>query len=572
LNKLQTAAMKKQTGLSKWVPGLLMFSGYKASWLTGDFVASLSVASIALPIGIAYAGLAGLPAEVGLYTSIFPLLAYALFGSSRQLIVGPDSVLCMIIAATLAAYGSVSPEKYASLAVLLSLMVGLFCIAGGLLRLGFITNFLSQPILNGFFNGIAITVIMGQLGKLFGFKIISGGFLRQAIDFFSKLDQTNTVTLIMGVSTLLLLILLKRFAPRIPAPLIAVICGICAVYFLGLESSGTALAGSVAAGLPSFGLTMFSFEEVSLLTGAALSIAFFSYCNAMLASKGFAIKNGYEIDANQDFIALGMANVFSGFSQGFAVSASASRTAVSDSAGGKSRLTAVMASISLLVILLYFTYPLQWLPEASLAAIIITAVFGLFNFSYLKRLFKVSKREFAAAAFTSLCVITIGVLPGVLIAIGLALLRLLVRASNPKDAVLGRVAELDNYQDITEHKDAATIPGLLIYRYEASLLFFNADNLRDRIRLLVSGSELQINAVLIDASTFLTTDITGIETLGDLCNELKEKNITLYIAKGKKEFLDMLERSGIDKLIGRDNFFGSVRLGVEHYERCYRIR
>jgi MFS superfamily sulfate permease-like transporter len=319
--------------------------------------------------------------------------------------------------------------------------------------------------------------------------------------------------------------------------------------------------------LPSFGLEVFTFEEISLLTGAALSIAFFSYCNAMLASKGFAVKNGYEIDSNQDFIALGMANFFSGFSQGFAVSASASRTAVSDSAGGKTRLASVMASLSLLVVLLFFTYPLQWLPEASLAAIIIIAVIGLFNFSYLKRLYKVSKREFAAAALTSFGVITIGVLPGVLIAIGLALLRLLVRASNPKDAVLGRVAEVDNYQDVTEFINAATIPGLLIYRYEASLLFFNADNMRNRIRAMISGSEMKINAVLIDASTFLTTDITGIETLGDLCTELKAKNITLFIAKGKKEFLDMLERSEIDKLIGRVNFFTSVRQGVEYFEK-----
>ena len=365
---MEAAVINKQSGLYKWIPGLLVFHGYKTSWLSRDIVAGLSVASIALPIGIAYSSIAGLPAEVGLYSSIFPLLAYALFGSSRQLIVGPDSALCMIIAASLTVFGTVSPEKYASLSVLLSFMVGVFCIAAGLFRLGFITNFLSKPILNGFFNGIALTVIIGQLGKLFGFKLVSGGFFKQSVDFLSKLNQTHSVTLIVGVSTLLLLILLKKFAPRIPAPLVAVVGGICAVYFFGLESSGTALAGTVTAGLPSFGLAMFNFEELNLLTGAALSIVFISYCNAMLASKGFAVKNGYEIDANQDFIALGMANLFSGFSQGFAVSASASRTAVSDDAGGKTRLTSVMASLSLLVILLFFTYPLQWLPEGYLGS------------------------------------------------------------------------------------------------------------------------------------------------------------------------------------------------------------
>jgi high affinity sulfate transporter 1 len=552
--------------LIKWIPGLLLFQDYQKNWLPKDFIAGLSVASIALPVGIAYAGIAGLPPEVGLYSSILPLIAYALFGSSKQLIVGPDSGLCMLIAASLSVFGTISPEKYASMSILLSLMVGVLCITAGLFRLGFITNFLSKPILNGFFNGIAITVIMGQLGKLFGYKVISGGFFRQFADFISKINETHLLTLIIGVSTLLILIILKKFTPKIPAPLIAVIGGICAVFFLHLEKSGTTLVGTVPAGLPPFGFVMFNFEDMNLLTAAALSIVFISYCNTMLASKGFAIKNGYEINANQDFIALGLSNLLSGFSHGFAVNGTASRTAVSDSAGGKTQLTSIIASLTLLLILLFFTFLLSWLPVASLAAIIISASFGLFNFEYLKKLFIVSKREFSVAAFTSFCVITIGVLPAVLIAIGLALLRLLIRASNPKDAILGKVENIDSYQDISEYENAKTIPGLLIYRYEASLLFFNADNMRNRIHSLVSNSKDKPNTVLIDSSTFLTTDITGVETLGELWEELNRQNITLAVAKPQKEFFTLLERTGIGQKIGKENFYSSVREGVESYQ------
>jgi high affinity sulfate transporter 1 len=552
-------------GIFKWMPGLLLFKGYQPKWFSNDFIAGLSVASVALPVGIAYTSLAGLPPEVGLYSSILPLIGYVIFGSSRQLIVGPDSAICMMIAASLAVFGPVSPEKYASLSILLSLLVGVFCVAAGLFRLGFIANFLSKPILNGFFNGIAISVITGQLGKFFGFKLISGGFFRQFGDFISRLNETHFPTLIIGLSSFLLLIILKRFAPKIPGPLIAVVGAIGAVFFMHIDKTGTLLVGAVPAGFPGLNIPAFSFDEINLLAGAALSIMLISYCNTMLANKGFAVKNGYEIDANKDFIALGMSTLFSGFSQGYAVSGSVSRTSVSDNAGGKTKLTAIFASLTLLMVLFFFTSPLSYLPMATLAAILISAMVGLFNFEYLRRLYKVNKREFAGAAFTSLCVITIGILPGVLIAIGLALLRLLIRAANPGDEILGKIEHTDAYQDITEYENAQTIPGLLIYRYEAPLLFFNADNMRNRIRALISKSSEKINMVLIDASTFLTTDITGVEALGDLFEELKKQNIAISIARAKKEFSTVMDRAGISDKIGKENFFPSIRMGAENY-------
>ena len=558
---------KTNNGIFKWMPGLLLFKGYRAKWLSNDITAGLSVASIALPIGLAYAGLAGLPPEVGLYSTILPMIAYALFGSSKQLIVGPDSATCMLVAASLTIFSSAGLEKYYSMSILLSLMVGAFCILAGIFRLGFIANFLSKPILTGFLNGMAISIITGQLGKFFGFKLIQGGFFRQISDFISRLNETHLITFIIGISTFIFLRLIKKIAPKLPAPLIAVVAGICAVFFLGIDKSGAALVGTIPSGLPPFGLQMFGFDDMSSLLGPALSIVLISYCSAMLTNKSFAVKNSYEINPNQDFIALGMSNLFSGLSHGFVISGADSRTAVSDTAGGKTQLTSIIASLTVLSILLFFTFPLSYLPIASLSAIIISACIGLFNFGYMKKLYMVSKREFSAAVFTSLCVITIGVLPAVLIAIGLALLRLLIRASNPKDAILGKVENIDSYQDISEYENAKTIPGLLIYRFEASLLFFNADNMRNRIRALIAQSPDKINMVLIDSSTFLTTDITGVETLGDLYEELKKRNIALSIARTKKEFSTIMERTGIADKIGRENFFSSITEGVEHNQK-----
>ena len=555
----------------KWIPGLILFKGYRKAWLSNDLTAGLSVASIALPIGIAYSGIAGLPPEVGLYSTILPMIAYALFGSSKQLIVGPDSATCMLVAASLTVFSSAGPEKYYSMSILLALMVGVICIVAGIFRMGFIANFLSKPILTGFLNGMAISIIMGQLGKLFGYKVISGGFFRQFGDFVSKLNQTHLLTLIIGVSTFLFLRICKKTAPKIPAPLIAVIGGICAVFFLSLEKSGAVLVGTIPAGLPPFGLQMFSLDDMNSLLGPALSIVLISYCSAMLTDKSFSVRNGYEINPNQDFIALGVANIFSGLSHGFVISGADSRTAVSEASGGKTQLTSIIASFTLLSILLFFTFPLSLLPVASLAAIIISACLGLFNFGYLKRLYLVSKREFSLAVFTSLCVITIGVLPAVLIAIGLALFRLLIRSANPKETILGKVENIDSYQDVSEFQNAKSIPGLLIYRYEAPLLFYNADNMRSRIRLLVTNSKNITNMVLIDASTFLTTDITGVETLGDLCEELNKQNITLAIARAEKEFYTVLDKTGITKKIGKDNFFNSVREGVENYQKILSV-
>jgi high affinity sulfate transporter 1 len=564
---LDNLTVNKGTGIFKWVPGLLLFKGYQKGWLPSDIAAGLSVASIALPIGLAYAGIAGLPPEVGLYSTILPMVAYAMFGSSRQLIVGPDSATCMLVAASITVYTASGPAKYASMSILLSLMVGAICVLAGIFRLGFIVNFLSKPILTGYLNGMAISIIVGQLGKLFGFKLIQGGFIKQMGDFFSKLNETHLLTLLIGVTTFFFLRISKKFIPKVPAPLITVAAGICLIYFFGLQNSGVVLVGIIPAGLPPLGLEPFTFGEMQELLGSSLSIVLICYCSAMLTSKSFAVRNGYDLNPNQDFIALGLANLFSGFSHGFVISGADSRTAVSDTMGGKTQLTSVFASLTLVLFLVFFTFPLAMLPITVLSAIIISASIGLFNLGYLKRIYKVSKREFALATFTSLCVITIGVLPAVLIAVGLSLFRLIVRASNPRDEVLGKVEGIDSYQDISEFTNAQTVPGLLIYRFESGLLFFNADNMRNRIRSLVASSNTPVNTVMIDASTFLTTDLTGVETLGDLCTELKKQNISLCIARGKTEFMTVLEKSGIDELIGKNNFFSSVREGVEYYKK-----
>src|SRR6185295_10044804 len=328
-----------------WVPGLRALREYDREWLGSDVIAGLSVAAVAVPIGIAYVQLAGFPPETGLYSALFPLIAYALFGTSRQLIVNPDSAACAIIAATLTPLAAGDPARYADLSVTLAVLVGIFCIAGGLLHLGVIANFLSRPILTGYMNGIALSILIGQLGPLFGFTIAGEGFFRKLASFVAHLNETHAVTLATGAGLFILLRGLKQTVPRIPAPLVVVVIAIAAAYLLGLERQGVAVVGAVPAGFPVPRLpATVALDEIGSLAFSACGIVLVSYCSMMPTARGFAAKNGYRVDANQEFIALGASNLAAGLSRGFVVSGADSRTAVGDAAGGKTQVTSIVAA------------------------------------------------------------------------------------------------------------------------------------------------------------------------------------------------------------------------------------
>ncbi|MGH9901799.1 MAG: SulP family inorganic anion transporter, partial [Pyrinomonadaceae bacterium] len=531
-------------------------------WLRGDLLAGLSVAAVAVPTGIAYAQLAGFPPVVGLYASILPPVAYFLFGSSRQLIVGPDSATCAMVAATLVPLAADDPARYASLSVALALIVGVMAVAGGLARFGFIANFLSKPILIGFLNGIALSIIISQLGNLFGFAVEGQGFFRRLYGFVSGLGQTHWPTLAVGLSVFILLRILKRAAPKLPAPLFAVLAGIAAVVIFDLSGRGVAVVGAVPRGFPAPALPNVGAGDLGALVLGAVGIVVISYCSAMLTARSFAAKNHYEIDANRDFIALGVANIAAGVSQGFVVSGADSRTAINDATGGKTRLAGVFAAAAMAAVLLFLTDPLAHLPVAALAAVLVSAGGGLFDLGSLRRLYRVSNVEFRHALVAMLGVITIGVLPGILLALGLAILKLLSRASRPHDALLGRLKGVDGFHDIAGQEHVETIPGLIIYRFDSSLLFFNADYFKNRVRSVVAAAGPDVRCFIFDAESAILLDTTAADALEEICVELSGQGIKLAIARAKGQFREMLYRTGLRERIGDTNLYPSVRSAV----------
>ncbi len=529
--------------IGHFLPGLQALLQYERGSLRPDFVAGFSVAAVALPVGIAYAEIAGVPTVVGIYSAIFPLLAYALFGSSRQLMTGPDAATCIMVAASLGPLAGGDPERYLALLFVLTLMTGVFYVVAGLGRLGFIANFLSQPILVGYLNGIALIILVGQLPKLFGYASEASDFFPKVLEFFQKLDTTHLPTLVLGVALLLLLLTLRRLAPNWPGALIAAIVGIVVVASLDLQAKSVAVLGQVNAGFPTLQWLTLSFQEFKELFRDAAGIMLISFTSGILTAKSFARRNRYDIDANQELIAFGACNLTSGLVQGFPVTGTSSRTAVNDAMGGKTQLAGIVAAAAMLLFLLFMAAPLAYLPNAALAAIIMVSVLGLFDVEALKELRGASRRELLFSLGTTLGVLLLGVLPGVVLAVILSLLWLLSVGSRPHDAILGRVAGLEEFHSTADHPRAETIPGLLLYRFESSLVFYNTDYLKERVRAAISASETPIEWIVIDASPINVIDFTALQKLEELRQELADRGVVLIYARAKRSLLDQFFRS-----------------------------
>ena len=544
------------------MPGLRVIRTYRREWLQSDLLAGISLAAVALPIGIAYAELAGFPAVAGIYASILPAVAYALFGSSRQLVVNPDAAACAIVAATVGPLVASDPSRYLDVAITLSFLTGVLCIAGGLARLGVIADFLSRPILTGYLNGIALSIIAGQLGTFMGVQVPKHGFFRTVVAALARLGETHHLTIAIGLGLFVLLRIFKHFWPRLPGPLIGVIFGIVLVSVMHLEAKGVALVGQVPAGFPAPHLPKIKLKELLPLVESAAGIVLVSFCSMMTTARGFAAKNGYPIDANQDMIALGFSDIASGLSRGFVVSGADSRTAVADTSGGKTQLTSVVAAFTMALVLLFLTGPLALLPKAALAAILISSAIGLFDIESLRRYLRVSKAEFWLSIVAMLGVMTVGVLHGVLIAVALTLLRLIALASRPPDAVLGEVDDQSGVYGKIGEEGVAAVPGLLLYRFEAAIVFFNADHFKDRVRTVVSQSTPRPKWFLFNAESTPAMDVTGGETLEELRAELEEQGIVFAIAGPRGRFEDMLKVTGIAERIGPARIFPTIWRGV----------
>jgi high affinity sulfate transporter 1 len=551
----------------KWLPGLYILRHYRPAWLRSDLVAGLVLTAILVPVGMAYAEAAGLPAIYGLYASIVPLIAYAIFGPSRILVLGPDSSLAAMIAAVIVPLAAGDPNRTVALAGMLAIFTGALCILAGLARIGFITELLSKPIRYGYMNGIALTVLVGQLPKLFGFSSQGSGVIAQTIAFVQGVlaGQTNLVTLAIGVSSLVVILVLKRYK-RFPNILVAVVGATVVVGVFDLASRyGVAVLGPLPQGLPTFVIPAVGVGDILPLLTGALAIAVVSFAETSVLSRTFAGKSGAAVDPNREIIGLGAANVAAGFFQGFSISSSSSRTPVAEAAGSKTQLTGVVGAIAIALLLLFAPYLLQNLPNTTLAAVVITSAIGLFEYKDLRRLYRIQRWEFWLSMACFLGVAVLGPIPGILFAIIVALLEFVWDAWRPYYAVLGRAEGVKGYHDITRYPQARRIPGLVLFRWDAPLFFANSEQFHESALDAVAESPTPVRWLVVAAEPVTSIDVTAGDMLADLDTDLHQAGIELVFAEMKDPVKDKLKRFRLFTKFGEDLFFPTIGEAVNAY-------
>jgi high affinity sulfate transporter 1 len=556
------------TGLRRWVPGLSALGAYRRSWIARDIGAGLVLTSILVPVGMGYAEAAGLPAINGLYATIVPLLAYALFGPSRILVLGPDSALAGLIAATVLPLAGGDVVRATGLAGALAVLSGGLCVGAGLARLGFVTDLLSKPIRYGYLNGIALTVLTGQLPKVVGFNVSAPTLLAEARGLVSGIadGRANRVACVVGLGCLLLILVCRRWLPRVPAVLVAVVSATLAAGLLDLSArTGLPVVGPMPKGLPTFGLPAVTASDIRTLFAGAVAVALVSFADMSVLSRTFALRGQYEADPNQELVALGAANIASGFFQGFSVSSSASRTPVAETAGARTQIAGVVGAVSVGILLVYAPALLANLPHAALAAVVIAACLSLVEVAGVRRLYRLRPGEFALSMVCFLGVALVGVVQGIFISVGLALMALVWRAWHPHDAVLGRVDGLKGYHDISRHPEARRIPGLVLFRWDAPLFFANAEVFHDRVRAAIASAPTRTRWVVVAAEPVTDVDLTAADVLLDLDEDLQREGIDLCFAEMKGPVKDRLKRYGLFGQIGTESFFPTLGQAVDRY-------
>ncbi len=527
---------------SRWftrlAPGLVALLAYRRRDLPGDLVAGVSVAAVALPVGVAYAQLAGFSPVVGLYASILPLLVYALFGTSRQLIVGPDAATCALVASALVPLAAGDAALYLSLSVALAALAGLCCILASFIRLGALADFLSKPILVGFLNGVSVHILAGQLGKLAGVSIDAPGVVPATVQLLEQYADYHWPTLLVGLVAFAVLLLAPRLLPRLPAALLALVVAAALVAAFDLDQRGVAVVGAVPAGLPELKLPNVPWHLIDELMAAALGVALVSFSSMMLTARSFAAKNHYEIDADREFAALGAANLAAALTQSFAISGADSRTAVSDAAGGRTQLTGVIAALSIAVVLLFLSEPLRYVPIAALAAVLVMASISLLDVRGLVLLLRFSRIEFALAMLATTGVIWVGAIKAILVVLILSLIRFVMLSSRPRFDVLGKVEGISGFHPLANHPEATTWPGLLLLRFNAPLVFFNVNYFKQQVERAVAHTGTDLRWLVLDALPITQMDVTGYLVVEDLKASLRQKGIQLVVAGRRKEILD----------------------------------
>ncbi len=536
--------------------------GYRAEWLRYDITSGLAIAAVGLPSAIAYPALAGLPPEVGLYSSIVAVLAYALFGSSRQLIVGPDAGTVMMLAAVFLSLGVSSTDDRIVVSAAIAAIVGLLCFLASVLRLGFIANLLSRPILTGFMTGISLSILVGQLGRFTGVKIESDGLFRPLFELATKADQIHWPSLTLGAALFLLLRVLGAWLPAIPGPLVAVALATALSAAFDFPSLGIRVVGEIPSRLPSPMLPIPQGVSISELIPGAMAVLIVSFGAGIVTARSFGAKNKYPVDANSELLGFGAANVACGLFGGFAVTASDSRTAINDSMSGKTQLAGIVSAAALALAVLFLSDALSLLPTPALGAILASAAVSLIDLRTLRELWRVSWIEFVFALISIAGVIVLGVLNGVAIAVGATLLYLLMKDMWPRDAMLGRIPGREGFYKLHRYQNAHPIPGLAIYLLQGNLLFFNAEYVKGRLEDIIANLAPGTEWLIFNAGSTAHIDSTAVVMLDELHIIAEERGLKFAIVELHLEPLETLVRSGLVAKIGRDMIFDDLEDAV----------
>lgn len=560
-----------QRGVFRWIPGLYTLRHYDRAWLIPDISAGLVLTAVQVPVGMAYATAAGLPAIYGLYATIVPLCAYTLFGPSRVLVLGPDSSLAPMIASAVLPIAAGDPRQAVAAAGMLAVMAGLFGLIAGLLRLGFITDLLAKPIRCGYMNGIALTVLVSQLPKLFGFSVSADRLSMRIAGFVSGAlaGKTNVVALAIGGCTLVIILALKRFV-KVPGVLVPVVGATLVTGWFHLSTRyGVGVLGDLPGGLPAFALPTLGLHQIGSLASAAVAIAVVSFADTSVLSRAFSAKTRAYVEPNQEMIGMGVANVAAGVFQGFPISSSSSRTPVAYASGSKTQLSGLISAAVIALLLVFAPQLLRYLPNSALAGVVIAAAVGLFQFDELARLFRVQLWEFWLAIAAFLGVATLGAVPGILIGIGIALAEFIWDAWRPHFAILGRARGVEGYHDLTRYPEARQIPGVVLFRWDAPLFFANAEKFREVALESVASASTPVRWLVVAAEPVTGVDVSSVDMLAELHETLRGAGVTLVFAEMKDPVKDALKRFGLFEKLGEAAFCPTMGAAVKAYLRAH---
>lgn len=555
-----------EKGWPRWVPGLWVARHYQKAWLGKDLGAGLVLSALLVPAGMGYAEAAGLPPIHGLYATIIPLLAYAIFGPSRIMVIGPDSALAALIAGAIGGLAAGDSERAVALASLLAILTGLMSVGAGLGRLGFVTELLSKPVRVGYMNGIALTVLISQLPKLLGGRTHGDNLFVQVGALVSSVarGEVDLPTTALGVGALVVIMVLRSVAPKVPGILVAVVVTTALVQFVG-PFGGVTVVGAVPRGLPWPNLPAVELADAGGLMMSALGIALIAFTDTSVMSRAFAARYGERVDPNRELLGLGMANLAAGFFRGFPICSSSSRTPVAESAGSQTQLTGVVGALVITALLVAAPGLATHLPTAALAAVVIAAVLRIFDLSALVLFYRVRRTDFWLSIMAFTAVAALGVIPGIGLAVTMSILDFLRRAWRPHDAILGRAPGVKGYHDLRRYPEARQIPGLLLFRWDAPLFFANADSFRQRVLEIVAAAPTPVRWVVIAAEPITDVDTTAAEMLQELDRTLAAQGVELAFAELKDPVKDRLRRYGLHKSIGGEYFFPTLGVAVKAF-------